>query len=56
MFLIGIYSTANFKIMKKNKLPNKNQIIDIDLCFEYEEALLTSHQNLDKIKRKENKW
>lgn len=42
--------------MKKNKLPKKNEIIDMNPCFEYEEALLTSHHNLDKIKRKENKW
>lgn len=42
------------KPMKKNKLPKKSEIIDT--CFEYEEALLTSHHNLDKIKRKENKW
>lgn len=40
--------------MKKLKQPSKKEYYES--YFEYEEAFLTNFNNMDKIKRKENKW
>lgn len=40
--------------MKKHKTPKK--IKDEEYACELEEKYLTNFRNLDKIKRKENKW
>lgn len=40
--------------MKKNKQPSLKE--NYETYFEFEEAYLTNFRNMDKIKRKENKW
>ena len=54
-FKVILWKNKRLKKASKDDFTYKEDMCDSG-CLDYEEKLLTNFRNLDKIKRKENKW